>query len=149
MIEIIDNVVKIVESEGIGFIGKLGVFTEKIADGVNKYLSTDPRISHFIAFIDKDSLTDSSFSCKEKNLTLTKIESYYGQPHIGYNFRENYTQFTFPVKNKKFVESLYFIKDNKIEEISWHKFQESTPKGNNVIHNDISFDGFCLKLKGL
>lgn len=148
-IEVINDVIEIIESNGIGFIGKLGVFEKEISDGVNKYASTDSRVTHFIVFINKQALTDASFYCNESKFMLKELESTYGPFKAGYNFRENYTQLTFPIDKKQFIESIYFIKDNKLEIRPDSRAEETTPKGNKTIHDDISFDAFCIKFKDL
>lgn len=144
---VIEEVISLINTMKIGFIGALGVFERSISDSVNKYVSKDPRIIHFITYLYDGALQEVSFFCGDDRFSLAGLESVFGKARIGYNFRENYTQFSFDV-NLGCVESIFFIKDNKFEIVS-NGYEERTPRGNGAHHSDLNFNGFCLKLKNL
>jgi hypothetical protein len=143
-IDIITDTISIVE-QSINLIDSLGSYEEILSDGVLKYSASDSRVTHFLVFKDEQIVKEISFYCENENFSLSNIKKLFGPGRSGYNFRENYTQFTFDLDAKK-IDQLFFIKDNKFEFVSENKVIEKDPRGKSKEHKEILFSGFCLKL---
>jgi len=79
-------------------------------------------------------------------LKYPPVKDVFGAFQIHYNFRENYSEFK-RVLSSVNVSEIFFIKDNKYEEVEGNKFFEIDPRGRKVEHSVLTFEGFCLRLK--
>ena len=144
-IDLIEKTLLLIEKGGDDFVDKIGEFKEKISDGVLKYNSIDKEITHFLVFEKDGKVDELSFYCKDMAFPLKEVEAMFGAPRQGYNFRENYTQFTFSRKSKV-INDIYFIKDNKFEFNDDGSIFEITPRGKKSNHSEVAFNAFCLKV---
>ncbi|GAB1258004.1 hypothetical protein NBRC116494_25060 [Aurantivibrio plasticivorans] len=133
-------------SKKIDFVAALGTIKETIAADVLKYSPIDQRITHFIVFKSATGVREISFYCDNLDFSLQEIEANFGDAKIGYNFRENYSQFTFALKSE-FIDSLFFIRDNKYDISDRKKITETTPRGDSKKSSDLTFNAFCLKFR--
>ena len=142
-IDLIKDVIAFIEKNNTDFAKKLGVFKEKISDGVFKYGAYNARITHFLVFEKDKKVCEVSFYCENLIFSLQELEAIFGVSRKGYNFRENYTQFSFP-QNLSFINELFFIKDNRFEFENDGRITEIDPRGGKTSHKDIGFNAFCF-----
>lgn len=146
--DVINNILQLVEDNGSKCIDKLGTFKEKISDGVYKYEAIDANVTHFILFENAGKVDEISFYCEKLSFSLDQIIDKIGMYRQGYNFRENYTQFTIQ-QNAKYIKSIFFIKDNMFVFNDNGSAIEITPQGKRCTLNDVTFNSFCITLNPL
>jgi hypothetical protein len=144
--ELIRDICVLIGREGEGFVPKLGQLDREISDGVTKYLSRDARITHFIVFSKNQRVDEVSFYCKGASFLLSELEKELGVFRHAYNFRENYTQFTFDRQDGN-VQNIFFVADNKFEPVANGAWRETTPRGQTTLHHDVKFEAFCVKMR--
>lgn len=147
-LDVINNIIQRVEVNGSKCIDKLGAFKEKISDGVYKYEAVDANVTHFILFENAGKIDEISFYCEKLSFSLDQILDKIGMYRQGYNFRENYTQFTIE-QDAKYIKSIFFIKDNKFVFNDDGSALEITPQGKRSTLNDVIFNSFSITLNPL
>jgi hypothetical protein len=144
--ELIRDICVLIGREGEGFVSKLGRIDREISNGVTKYSSLDARITHFIVFSNDQRIDEISFYCKGASFLLSELKQTLGAFRHAYNFRENYTQFTFD-RQRENIQSIFFIADNKFEPDTGGDWRETTPRGQATLHHDVKFEALCVKMR--
>lgn len=142
-IDIIKFIASSIEIAWPNHVEALGKIEEHIADDVIKYKAFDTRITHFIVFKGKGTAKEISFYFKDNEFSLLDLEKNLGKYRSKFNFRENYTKFSFNLQSKIIIE-LFFIKDNKFTFKDNKEIIENDPKGNQKILSDVKFNAFSI-----
>jgi hypothetical protein len=123
-----------------------GKQSEKITNGIFKYLPNEEEISQLTVFYDgNNQLTEIGFLTKPEPLKLSELTDVYGAPKLFYNFRDDFTRFEYyPAMNDR-IEKIYcdlehewFFDGSKLIE---KHLNEGTERP------DVDLEGFCVKVK--
>jgi hypothetical protein len=86
------------------------------------------------------------FIAKISGFSLADLRATFGSFRHAYNFRENYTQFTFDRQGGS-IQSILFVADNKFEPDANGAWRETMPRRQTTLHQDVKFEAFCMKMR--
>lgn len=144
-LDLIDKVVDDVECNGIESATFFEKKIEKISDSILKYSSRLEGFSHIMVFLSNGKPKELTFVFDGKVLLMSKLKNKFGSFFTGYNFRENYTEFSLSGSWNN-IDKVFFTLDNKFD-VDSGGILETDPYGAKKHHADIDFDFFCLRLK--
>lgn len=143
-LEIIEKTIRDLSFGVASFTSAYGSLEEEISDDVKKFRYKNSGIDYFIVF-ENVGFQEISFITTTQAIPLSELISKYGLPNINYNFRDNFTKFSFDTLPENLTE-FFFIKDNKISSTE-QAYVETDPYGNTSRYDDVVFECFCFKIK--
>ncbi|MBP5364529.1 MAG: hypothetical protein J6Y82_01210 [Bacteroidales bacterium] len=126
-----------------------GHLRNSINDNIVIYDSDNESIDTIIVYYKEGVLVRMSFAGAKLQIDITELIVYLGNYYQTYNYRDNYTQFSF-YSNKigNTIKRLLFKRDNKIEydRIS-NNYTEETPSGQTIkiAPEKMNFNNFILE----
>jgi len=127
-------------------INKFGIFQEIKYEDWLYYTPHDKALTTIRIYPSKDICFSGG------NFNIKEIESILGKYTIGYNWRDDYTRFTFNEIQTNYVESIYFEKENKVEyDETSNQFISKDDYGKQTIipYNELTFNSFTIKYKSV
>jgi len=118
---------------------------EEVVPGVVKYFINENGIKHLLVYLDNNHITEVSVYCGEKIISLDDVRECFSAELVGYNFRENYTQFLYETGNVKYRHIAFILDNEIIFDESKRKYIEKTPRGKKTDLSEVIFNGFMLK----
>lgn len=145
LISVIECIVSEVELTGVKSLQKYIDQEKVISNEIIKCTSSINGIESIIVVMGSGKPYEITFNALESDVGFKQVEDRYGDIDIGYNFRENYTEFSIEGDWNNIL-NIFFILDNKYFE-DRGGFFEKTPEGIETYHQNVFFDCFCLRLK--
>lgn len=144
-LDVVKLVIDSIESNGVESANVIGKEIEIISNNIIKYSCGIDGVSYITAFLSGRKIKKLTFIFDNQLLSESELKRNFNSSSIGYNFRENYTEFKF-MSEWEVIDKVFFIEENKFE-VASGGFVETTPFGDKKIHSDIDFDCFCIRLK--
>lgn len=118
---------------------------EDIFPDVVKYEIKESGIKHLLVYLENDSILEVSVYCGDDSISLKEARECFSKELVGYNFRENYTQFLFETNNPVFPHVAFILDNEIIFDENERAYIEKTPRGKKTVLREVLFNGFVLR----
>ena len=147
-----ENIVKKIKLHEELNINDYGIFCENIGSNTVAYTPYDNLYTTILVHYSLKDISQISFGGMELRLHIHYIENLLGKYVTHYNWRDDFTRFTFNEIQTKYVELIYLDKENKIEYDKLNdQFISKDVYGKQTIipYNELIFNSFTIKYKSV
>ncbi len=131
--------------EGDSLLNSVMYKKEDIFPDVVKYEVKENGIKHLLVYLENGYISEVSVYCGENAISLKEVRGCFSKELVGYNFRENYTQFLFETNNPAFPHIAFILDNEIIFDKNEKTYIEKTPRGKKAVLPEVRFNGFVLR----